>query len=272
MTKKTASKKTVAKKESTELELYQGLESQAGQDDFGREDLAIPFLRILQKGSPQCDKDEGEYIEDAEPGMIFNTATQQLISGKEGILVLPVKYTRNYSEWIPRKDGGGFVADHGTDRTAYDNADQNPERPNQRLTEEGHEIVDSAFYYVIRLGEDGLPAEQALIAMNSTQWTAARRWNTQIKTAQLKKPDGSVILSPPIYAFAYRMTTHRQENESGSWYGWRITRESAVPDMENGGLLLREAKALREAVDSGAARPRYEEEADPGAPGDDVGF
>ena len=74
----------------------------SGVDNLESRDLAIPYLAIIQKGSPQIDDDQL----DVKPGDIFNTVTQESF---DEILVVPCAYVRNFVEWVPRKQGGGFV-------------------------------------------------------------------------------------------------------------------------------------------------------------------
>ena len=51
------------------------LDQGTGLEDASAEDYAIPFLRILQGGSPQVKKSEGKYIQGSEEGDIFNTVS-----------------------------------------------------------------------------------------------------------------------------------------------------------------------------------------------------
>ena len=49
-----------------------------GLESVGTEDYALPFLRIIQSGSPQLKKsDPNKYIDGAEEGMLFNTLTNE---------------------------------------------------------------------------------------------------------------------------------------------------------------------------------------------------
>ena len=68
-----------------------------GVDDLGSEDLAIPFIKILQKMS-----DEFDELDDAKAGDIYNTVTKEIAHGKDGIQVINCAYTLQYIEWEPR--------------------------------------------------------------------------------------------------------------------------------------------------------------------------
>ncbi|HKU52551.1 MAG TPA: hypothetical protein VJQ25_08795, partial [Nitrospira sp.] len=73
----------------TSLSDVQNLMMEDAQEDLGfeRGDVAIPFLRILQSNSPQVKKQNAKYVIDAEAGMFFNTATNDIYSGDTGIYV-----------------------------------------------------------------------------------------------------------------------------------------------------------------------------------------
>ena len=70
-----------------------------GVQDLTTEDLAIPFLKVLQKMSPELDD------LDVRAGDIFNTVTKDGVSGKEGVRVIPCAYRLEYIEWEPRGTG-----------------------------------------------------------------------------------------------------------------------------------------------------------------------
>ena len=69
-----------------------------GLEDTDSGDYAIPFVRVLQSGSPQLKKNHAKYIEGASQGMLFNTVSNAVYDGDEGILVIPCAYTKKYIE------------------------------------------------------------------------------------------------------------------------------------------------------------------------------
>ena len=52
-----------------------------GFDNMTQDDLALPFVRILGQLSPQVTMGDSKYIENAKPGMIYNTVTSELYDG-----------------------------------------------------------------------------------------------------------------------------------------------------------------------------------------------
>ena len=73
-----------------------------GVDDLGSEDLAIPFLKVLQKMSPELDD-----IENARAGDLYNTVTKEIVKGSDGVRVVNCAYTLQHIAWEPRGTGSG---------------------------------------------------------------------------------------------------------------------------------------------------------------------
>src|SRR4051812_47524770 len=53
-------------------------DANAGLEGAKATDFAIPFIVVLQKGSPQVDEQSGQAIEGARQGMLYNTVTGRL--------------------------------------------------------------------------------------------------------------------------------------------------------------------------------------------------
>ena len=84
-----------------------------GLSEVNMDTIQIPFLKILSSMSPQTKKQKKEYIEGAEEGMIFNTVTEELIDGAEGITVVPCYFEPVALEWTDRGTGSSApVAQH----------------------------------------------------------------------------------------------------------------------------------------------------------------
>ena len=69
-------------------------------------------MKILQALSPEVNKREGKYIENAAAGDITNTVTKELYTEEQGCVVIPVAYKRMFLEWQPRESGGGLIKQH----------------------------------------------------------------------------------------------------------------------------------------------------------------
>ncbi len=74
----------------------------SGMEGTDSESFAIPFLMVLQKGSPQVDEAAGEAIEGAKAGMLFENVTSRMFDGKVGVNIVPCAYRRVFLRWGPR--------------------------------------------------------------------------------------------------------------------------------------------------------------------------
>lgn len=185
-------------------------ESQSTREDFGSEDVALPFLTILQSLSPQLKKSKPEYIQGAEEGDIVNTVTGELFKNLD---VVVARYQRRYVEWKPRDQGGGLVRDYGSDPTRFEASPEGD--TGVRITSDGNEIAANATYFLIHRTDTGWTP--AILSMASTQWRKARRWNALITGFQVH---GTVV---PCYRRIYTLSTAEESNASGTWYGWQVS-------------------------------------------------
>ena len=226
---------------------------------FAAEDVAIPFLRVLQTLSPALKKREDTYVEGAEEGMFINTLTNELFSGETGVVVVPVAYQRQYTEWWPRDSGKeGLVKDHGTDASIMKRVTRN--EAGRDVTPQGTEVVMAATFYVLVLGEDGkgvpqsdgsLAAEQAVLALTRTQLKHARKWASIIQQQRVVTSKGSA--PAPLFYGAYRLTTISEKKGSNSWMSVRAAFEAPAP-MLGGMELYRAGRDFAAMVARGAVK------------------
>ena len=244
-------KKEVAKKENTAL-VQAGMYEEDADSGFEQADAdayAIPFLTILQSGSPQCKKSEGEYIKGAEEGHLFNTVSQEFMDGEAGLDIIPVHYKRAFIEWQQRDSGGGFVAEHSA-ADGQDLLKQCEKNENgQDILPNGNLLVDTRSHYVLVVSEDGAATEGAVISMSSTQMKKSRRWMTVMQNIKMQRADGSSF-TPPMFSHQYHVTTVPESNDKGSWFGWKIVTDKQIEDAH----LYNAAKSFRDAILSGEAK------------------
>lgn len=178
-------------------------------DDFSSQDLAIPYLVLLQSLSPQVQKRRPEYVQGAEPGMIYNTVTNEVFHHIE---VVPCRFQRRYVAWRVRSEGGGIVQDYGSDPTVYESI--KPDSQGRRMLDQGVEVTVSAVYHVLYHSNDDW--HPAVISMSSSQWRKARRWNSLITGL---RHNGIKL---PIFARIYVLSSVEESNPNGTWFGWHI--------------------------------------------------
>jgi hypothetical protein len=226
-------------------------ESDSGQglENVTQQDLAIPILSILADLSPQVKKIEASYIQGAEPGMILHKSLNEVYDGKAGILFVPCYYQRRLVEW--KQNRGGFVGSYDCDDPLQKKAsrDQN----NNNILPNGNVLENTAYFFGLMLHAT-LGPQQAVISMAKTQLKKSRKWLSQIQTKTATGAKG--IYVKPMYSQIYRLKTLAERNDKGSWYGWEVSHDSEIADINLYGL----AKALHASVKAGDIKVKHEQE------------
>ena len=163
---------------------------------YKRQDLALPFLKVLSRQDPVLDD-----LENAKAGDILNTVTNEVFSGKEGVKVIPSSYQRRFIEWSPRGVGTGAPVNiftpaddrPKTERSQEDNKDY-------VVGGSGNYIEETHQHYVVIIDKNGNPST-ALIAMKSTQLKKSRKWNSMIQSRMLQGKNG--LFQAPRFSHVY---------------------------------------------------------------------
>jgi|GEM_PF-873739 len=268
------------------LDDIQSLALADAEEDLGFEkgDVAIPFFRVLQSNSPQVKRQNAKYIEDAEQGMFFNTATNRTWSGDDGVHVIPVSFMRQATLWLPRGEGGtaggGFVAEIPVADAeellkrctkSAKNKDLTPKMKLGSMTAEAElELVIAALYYILIFNpEDASEFETVAFPLVSTQLKKARGWNAIIKNARLPNPTGVGTYRPAMFGFSYKFTTVPESNVHGEWMGVKIVQDKPLIKYVNGktqemfpgaGSLYLAARDFAELVKTGKAEAKPDQE------------
>ena len=264
-------KKDVAKKDDNTLMMgdidEESLIADAEEFDpgFSRTDLVIPFVRILQKLSPQLDKTESVFIEGAEEGDFLNLATGETISGSDGFYFVAAVYTINYTEWTPRESGGGIVADHGTDASVLKNTTR--DHKNRTTTPDGNIIVTSGLYFGFLVDKETGSAHQAIVAMASTQLKKSRQLNSAIQNLRIQVNVGGEKrrIKPPMWFSLFHMTTVPESNDQGKWMGYKVERVGSVLEHDWGAECYKACRDLADMYKKGEVRMRAEDMGDESA-------
>jgi len=204
-----------------------------GLEQVTAEDILVPRLAVLQALSPQVNKRKSEYISGAEVGTIADLGTGELYP--DGVWFLPVYYRKDYIEWAPRDSGKGLVNIH-TDPRILDGCSRDDR--NRPTLSNGNYIAETAQFFGIDINNNKL----CYVPMTSTQLKKARRWNTLASGEKLKRADGSEFTAPLFYR-TYHLTTAEESNNDGDWFGWKVERGAALPEIDSDVCDWRDLKA-----------------------------
>lgn len=228
----------------------------AGLENADRDSFAIPFLAIMQKGSPQVDKDSDAYVPGAEVGDLLLTTTNEIFKDEDGVDLIFCGYRRVFLRWAPENAGGGFKGELSVDEVQRGRASgEFIEQDNRLYADNGDIIRDTRIHYVLVLKEDGMPVP-AVLSLSSTQIKKSKMLLTQIQSYTAKDSNGKTF-TPPMFGHIFHAETVAESNDKGSWRGWKFTRIGYVDSPE----LFRIAKEFHDTVKGEGVKVNYEAEA-----------
>lgn len=226
-------------------------EAGAGMETITAKDIAIPFMGILQSGSPQVKRGERQ-LPGAMEGSIFNNVTMEVISGDVGIKVVPCGFEMMWVEWVPRAKNGGLVKQHKTDAIMEQTTrKEDDEGKSHDVLPNGNHVVPTAYQYVLVVKDDG-SFFPAIFGMSSTQLKASKQWNNRKKTFQVQGK--TKLYNPPCYGTIYPFMTGVETKGPNSWMGWKIGAPTLLdPNSADQDLFLA-AKSFAKLVAEGAIK------------------
>lgn len=176
------------KSEDALAEVPMSIEDMAADTELGGKvtlkDIAVPYLYVLQSNSPQVNADHSKYIKNAVSGMWYLTNLELVFDGREqGLEFIPCYFESLVTEWTPRESGGGLIASYDPGASILDSA--KPNERGQLFLPNGHQLIDTAYHYVLVKRPDNKSWTQAIMPMKSTALKVSRRMNSTIQTTMI---------------------------------------------------------------------------------------
>lgn len=247
---------------STTSELDFAADAGAGMESADKDSFAIPFLSVLQKGSPQVDEASGVAIDGAKSGMLYENVTGALTDGKTGLLIVPCAYKRVFVQWAPREGGGGYKGEHtpeaidalrGAGKILELEGRLYAPQPDGTVSDKKCDrFVDTRNHYVLIVDPTTGGWKEALLSLASTQIKKSKNLMSALASVKVQGANGPV--TPPTFANMVRITTVPESNEKGTWFGVRMALEGRV----NSTAIYAAAKAFHKTVATGAVEAKYE--------------
>lgn len=170
----------------------------AGMQDFTREHFKLPFVRVLHYECPQIEVGEAKFIDGAKPGMLYNTATNEIYDGTAGLGFIPVHVDHSFIEQVPFNDGGGFVGV----RTPKDDLVIKLQAQQGRFcklkTTEGTELTETFTVYGVYCAQ-GMRPFQGATTFSSARIPVYQAWAGRANGIEYLDPKGNKIV-PPLWA------------------------------------------------------------------------
>ncbi len=247
----------------------------AGMENAGQESFAIPFLSLLQKGSPQVDEASGAALEGAKAGMFFENVTGRLFSGKDGVIIVPCSYRREFLRWGARANGGGLRGVYSPEEVAemrtkgqvveLDGRLYAPEQDKSINPEKSDRFNDTRNHYVLIIDQETGAWSEALLSLTSTQIKKSKMLMSALASVKLKNGAGQ-LYTPPTFANFVRVTSVGESNDKGTWFGVKFELAGQVDRSE----VYAAAKAFHANIAKGGVQVKYED--NPSEVGETGGF
>jgi hypothetical protein len=228
-----------------------GADIGAGLEGTDKECFAIPFLRVIQSGSPQVKRTEAAYNPAAKEGMLINSVTGELIDGDEGLIIIPCAFQRRFIRWggVGKPDEGKFKGEFTPEEIDALKAAGKVIDLDGYPTIEGDELTDTRSHYVLIESETGFT--QALFPLGSTQIKKSKQLLSILSSIKVRV-DGKLV-TPPTWMNRIKVTTVPESNDKGSWMGVKFEVAGFIEDEE----IYKAGKAFNEAVAGGAVKAAY---------------
>lgn len=230
------------------------------------ESFAIPFLTVLQKGSPACDEALGTAIEGARAGMFYENVTNRLFDGKKGVLLVPCACKRVFIRWGAKDIGGGFKGEVLPEVVAKEREIGKIVEMDNRLyypLEDGSinpkrcdMVSDTRNHFVLLVDEETGAWTQMLMSLSSTQIKKSKQLLTALDGVRIKGPNG--LYRPAPFSNYVRATTIGESNDQGAWFGVRFELSGKVERQD----LYDAGRAFFTTINNGGAGVKYEESND----------
>lgn len=202
-----------------------------GFDDDAEKERIIPMLRLLQQMSPDCKPVGKGGTEGAEPGLMINTATNEIYTS----LNLAMAHTEKiYIEWEDRKlqtnEGNGFVAVHYPDSEFVKSlqAEQDKERketggPWKPLMNGTNTLSETRVAYCAVLDDDLVPTGEFLV-VNFTS-TKIKKYKQYVSSVHsyLHRMESGRKRKVPLFFHTFTLTSEEQKHAGGDSYNYKLT-------------------------------------------------
>lgn len=241
---------------------FENLEQFAGTglDTITTDDIATPRLKVLAQMSPEL-----EEIEGAKAGMILNSVSKKAYSGSDGINVVVCGFEKVWLEWTDRGKGASAPVNIFSAKDKPSNAVRGDD--GKFRLENGNYLEECANFYVLLLN-GGVAPEPAIISMKATQLKAARTWAYSLKNEFIQNPKTKQLFLAPSWYRIYHLTTTKQQNDKGSWYGWIVNKDDFL-DSEDAFDM---AANFNESIRKGKVTAKYDDEGESSQGSGDIPF
>ena len=179
-----------------------------GMENVTQDDVAMPYLSVLQALSPQIEEVDG-----AKAGMLYNSITQELY---DEVNVLNLHFKRQYSIFKKRDLGGGYEGAHPSREAALAHL-----KDVVQASPADYDIQETHTHILLLLDDAGQPVQPVIMNLSGTKVRVSKQWNADISV----KHKGA-----DRFASVWKLSTRKQSNSKGSWYNLVVDHVGWAPE------------------------------------------
>lgn len=226
----------------------------AGKGLENVQESSLPFIRILQKGSPEIDSDHKDHetrkIPGCEVGDLVFGPTSLLM--KPPVSMIPVTVVDCMVEWRPRNQGGGIVRTYDLE-TARNLPDYRKGSETNELDEfngENELIATRYIFMLVQHPEDENEWFEAILPLTKSQLKHGRQFLKTVRAFRYdaKKFGAEVAkIQPPLFAQIWKLSTEKETKDDVTYRVPRFTPERVLePKKKADSELLEKADSASE--------------------------
>ena len=231
--------------------------------DYAAAEKPMPYISVLQALSPQVQEQDARYIDGAKPGMIYNNLSKtvvdvRVITGKPAPLGIPIvfgyRHTKMLTEWVPRDNGGGFVAHHLPNSSVIKLGRPRKDGKVGLELPNGNHLIETDYHYAMLASNPENPV-RSILALSSTGLRTSRELIGFVDGYQPPQELG-LTKKPPLYSMMFTLRTAIQTKKDKQWWGTEIHFVGLIPQVlgENGTTLYKAAREFAVDIKEGNIR------------------
>jgi len=194
-----ADPKTSTALATTDVSMF-AADAGAGMEGADRDSFAIPFLSVLQKGSPTVDEALPTYNPAHKAGMFFENVGGTTYEGKAGVEIVPCAFRRVFIRWAQKGFAGEFTPEdvaamrERKEIVELDGRLYAPEKDGSVNVKTCDTFKDTRNHYVLLLDGTG-GWREALLSLSSTQIKKSKMLMSALAAVKIQGPAG--MFTPP---------------------------------------------------------------------------
>lgn len=191
------------------------------QVEIAKEDMMVPFLKVIQSLSEEVMPGKDKYNPDVRPGDIYDSVTRTIFKDAKAIICGMKKY---YAEWTPEVRGQ-LVGKHPANSEVVRNAvkvEKTTDKGNAYFTLQtatGNDLIETYGIVMIIKNGDGLTLP-AVLTLSKTSFMVGKQLTTILAIHQSK--------GTPVF----KLGTTSTSNTKGSWYKPAFSFDSYETDAD----------------------------------------